>query len=318
LTSSPDLMTRIHRLGPVRKFDRWLHATPNPGVVVEIASNYVAAAHGSSVATEMLPAGSVMPSPMETNITQPGAVKTALDRVLDRVSGRGSSVALLVPDPVVRIFILSFETFPRNQKEALPLLRWRLKKSVPFDVDESILSWMRQNGRLNDLEIVAAIARQRIVREYEELLDSFEARAGVVVSSTLAALPLLEEDGPILMIRMSGKTLTTAVSSGANLCVYRSSEMASEVDSLDPQVMLEEIFPAAAYYQDTYGSPVRGARLSGFGDRAAVFSDAVTKELKVSAAPLSESASRLDSSSRDLVRQNLDAIAGWIRNSAAS
>ena len=75
----------------------------------------------------------------------------------------------------MRVFILPFETLPRRADEALPLLRWRLKKSVPFDVDETVVSWMRQNGREGNLEMVTAVARQRIIREYEEIVESVEA-----------------------------------------------------------------------------------------------------------------------------------------------
>ena len=126
--------------------------------------------------------------------------------------------------------------------EALPLLRWRLKKSVPFDVDETVVSWMRQEGRQGSLEIVASVARQTIIREYEALLESLGAHASVVLSSTLATLPLLEEDGATLLVRLSGRMLTTVIVRGAGLCVYRSSEMRSEAASLEPQAMLDEVF----------------------------------------------------------------------------
>ena len=319
-------MTRVYRLGPVRRLDRWLHAMPRPSTVVEIAENHVAAARWSGTggnleafAEEPLPAGAVMPSPKEINVPQPDSVRSALRRVFSRIPDRGSSVALLIPDPVVRVFILPFESLPRRRDEALPLLRWRLKKSVPFDVDETVLSWMRQNGRLGELEVVIAIARQRIISEYEDLLDKLEIQAGVIVSSTLATLPLLEERGATLLIRMSGKTLTTAVVQGPNLCVYRSSEMAAEAANLDPQAMLEEVFPAVAYYQDTFEGTIDRARIAGFSERPDIFCSALATELKVDAAPLAEAgeAHLLEPSAKDLIRQSMDALVGWMMNGAS-
>ena len=59
-----------------------------------------------------------MPSPVDTNVTQPDAVRSALRSVLARVPDRGNPVALLVPDPVVRVFILPFESLPRRAEEA--------------------------------------------------------------------------------------------------------------------------------------------------------------------------------------------------------
>ncbi len=75
-----------------------------------------------------LPAGSVMPSPVETNVTQPDAVRSALRKVFSRVPDARRAVALLIPDPVVRVFILPFETLPRRADEALPLLALALEK----------------------------------------------------------------------------------------------------------------------------------------------------------------------------------------------
>src|SRR4029077_11343601 len=156
-----------YKLGPMRRLDRWLNAMTHPSLAVEVSPNRVAAARWGkmrgtleSYAVEPVPFGAIVPSPVEVNIAQPDAVRGALRRVFGRVSGHGPDLALLIPDPVVRVFILQFESFPRRADEALPLLRWRLKKSVPFDVDETVVSWMRQDGRDGNLEIVAAVARE--------------------------------------------------------------------------------------------------------------------------------------------------------------
>src|ERR1700722_7520698 len=161
---------------------------PHPSLVVEISSTHVAAAQWSKVgghlenhAVEPLPVGAVMASPVDANVIQPEAVRTALRKVLNRVPPRGAPLALLIPDPVVRVFILPFETLPRRADEALPLLRWRLKKSVPFDVYETVASWLGQTGREGVLQVVTAVARQRIVREYEEVLEPLDAKPKIVL-----------------------------------------------------------------------------------------------------------------------------------------
>ena len=100
MSSSPSLgttATPFYQSGIFRRFDRWLHAMPHPPLVVEMAGDHVAAArwgnvrgHLEQVAAESLPAGSVMPSTVDTNITQPEAVRSALRRVFTRVPGRGA------------------------------------------------------------------------------------------------------------------------------------------------------------------------------------------------------------------------------------
>lgn len=302
--------------------ERWLNAMPHPSMVVEIAPNRVSAAHWGkakgtleSFAVEPLPAGAVVASPVEANIQQPETVTSALRRVFSRAQNTGGSVALLIPDPVVRVFILAFESLPRRADDALPLLRWRLK-SVPFDVDETVVSWMRQEGREQKLEILTAVARHRIVREYEQIVETLGGTVGVVLSSTLASLPLLEDRGATLFVRLSGKTLTTVIVRGGNVCVYRSSELPAEAATLDPHAMLDDIFPAIAYYQDTWGGTVDRARLSGLGARDELFRKALAQELAVPAGALADSAEAmpLASNVKDLVRQDLDALVGWMLN----
>jgi type IV pilus assembly protein PilM len=323
LTSSTSLASQFFDLAPVKRLERWLNAMPHPSLVVEITSTHVAAVHWpaagrhlESHAIEPLPPGAVMASPVETNVVQPDAVRSVLRKVFSRVPAHGAPLALLIPDPVVRVFILPFDTLPRRADEALSLLRWRLKKSVPFDVDETVVSWMRQASRQGSLEVVTAVGRQRIIKEYEELLEPLGAKAGVVLSSTLGTLPLLGDEGSTLLVRISGKTLTTVIVSAGNLCVYRSTEMSSESAALDPQHMLDEIFPAVAYFQDTWGGAPDRALIAGFGPREEVFRRALTAELQCPIATLSESdkALELDSSAKDLIHQDLDALVGWMLN----
>lgn len=325
MSSTASLSSQFFQLGPVRKIERWLTALPHPSLVVEIAAEHVAAARWGKIrgnlesfAVEPLPFGAVVPSPVEPNVAQPDEVRSALRKVFSRVSAT-PGLALLIPDPVVRVFILPFETLPRRSDEAMPLLRWRLKKSVPFDVDETVVSWMRQSGREGGLEVVTAVARQRIVREYEEIVKSLGNSSGIVLSSTVATLPLLEERGATLLVRMCGKALTTVIVQGSSLCVYRSSDMAAGSATLDPQSMLDEIFPAIAYFQDTWNGTIDRARVAGLGVREQIFQRALAEELKCSVGLLSESddARVLDSKAKDLMTQNLDGLVGWTLNGGA-
>ena len=83
-----------------------------------------------------------MPSAVEKNLEDIGAVRTALSKVCSRLGAVDDDAAILLPDTVIRVFVQHFEEFPRSPEEALPMLRWKLKKSVPFGVD-------RKSTRLN-------------------------------------------------------------------------------------------------------------------------------------------------------------------------
>ena len=296
---------------------------PHPSSVIEIAPSHVAAARWGrsrgnleSYAIEPLGVGTIVASPIEANVVKPDAVRAALRRVLARALLHGGPVALLVPDPVVRVFILTLDNLPRRADEARPLLRWRLKKSVPFDVEETVVSWMRQKGRDANAEVVTAVARHRIVREYEQIVEAVAGSPGVVLSSTLASLALLDERGATLLIRVSGRTMTTVIVNGVNLAVYRSTEMPVDSALFEPRAMLDEVYPAIAYYQDTWGGAIDRARLAGFGAREEVFRRAIMGELKIATSPLADTvgAQQFAPKVKDLIRQDLDALVGWMMN----
>jgi type IV pilus assembly protein PilM len=308
-------------------FLRWLDAVPHPSLVCEIARGHVAAARqphrrlGSErFAVELVPEGAVVPSPVEPNVADAAAVGEALDRVLGRVDGHSQELALLVPDQVVRVFHLQFDTFPRRVQEAVPLIRWRLRKSVPFDVEETVVSYLLQAAPREGVEVLAAVARQGIVRQYEDLVKAQGFAPGIVLSSTLATLPLLEADQPTLLARLSGSTLTTVVVRKAVLCVYRCAEMLADATRLEPEALLEEIYPALAYYQDTWQESLHQIRLAGLGARLEEFRRPLERELGCPVQPVLASAALeepLAGEAKALVDRHCEALIGWMMNRGA-
>ena len=139
----------IYKSELVRRITRWLDATPHPPLALEITPERVAAARFGrtgaldAYAVETLPQGAIVPSAVESNIGNPGAVKLAVSNACARLKAKDEDIALILPDPVIRVFVQHFDEFPRSAQEAEPMLRWKLKKSVPFEVDETLISYMR-------------------------------------------------------------------------------------------------------------------------------------------------------------------------------
>jgi type IV pilus assembly protein PilM len=317
----------IYRSAIVRRIARALDAMPHPLVALEISSSYVAAAHwrrGSfgleRSAVAALPLGALKPSAVESNMAGLESVRQAVKSVLHEVGARDLSVALLLPDAVIRVFVLHFDMFPRTKAEAIPMLRWRLKKSVPFEADETLISYMRQAPRDEGVDIVTALARLRIIKEYESLVESANNHPGVVMSSTLATLPLMDDSRAAMLARVSGAMLTTAIAREGILCGYRCTELPAELDKLEPRALLDEIFPVAAYYQDAWSEGIRGVRLSGFGSRLEEFRVPLEAELGCPVSGLLTAAQkegRLGSDAQRLAEQELDCLIGWSMNRGA-
>ena len=310
----------IYQFGWVRRIVRWLDAMPNVSLAIEITPERVAAARWSRTgsldgyAVEALPTGSVVPSAVETNIVNTAAVKAAVGNVSDRLRGSDEDVAMILPDTVIRVFVQHFEDFPRSKADAEPMLRWKLKKSVPFEADETLISFMRQAPREAGVDVVTALARLRIIREYESLVEGIGLYPGVVLSSSLAAISLLEDEKPTLLARISGSALTTAIVRRGVLCGYRCTELPAHGANLTPQMLLEEVFPVAAYYQDTWQETIKSVRVAGLGSRLPEFIKPLENEFHCDVRSLLASAvseGRVKDDARPLADRELEGLIGW-------
>ncbi|HKV60357.1 MAG TPA: hypothetical protein VJO16_00460 [Candidatus Acidoferrum sp.] len=321
MTSTAAFRQGIYQFQWVRRVARWLDAMPYAAVAIEIAPDRVAAARWSrtdsldAYAVESLPPGAIVPSAVEANIVNVAAAKTAVANVCERLRSHDEDVALILPDTVIRVFVQHFEEFPRSSAEAEPMLRWKLKKSVPFEADETLISYMRQAPREAGIDVVTALARLRIVREYESLVEGIGLRPGVVMSSSLAAIALLDDDKPTLLARVSGSALTTAIARRGVLCGYRCTELPAQAAYLTPKMLLEEVFPVAAYYQDTWQEPIQSVRVAGFGSRLPEFVRTLEDEFRCEVRSLLHSAvsnGRIKEDARPLADRDLEGLVGWM------
>ncbi|HYL85901.1 MAG TPA: hypothetical protein VE263_16860 [Candidatus Angelobacter sp.] len=310
-----------YRSGFASRLTRWLDAIPHPPLAVEIAADRIAVARWSrtgsldTFAVELLPSGAIVPSAVETNVVNSAAVNSALAKACERVHAKNEEdVTLVLPDPVIRVFIQHFEEFPRSADEAIPMLRWKLKKSIPFEADETIISYMRQPPREGGVDIITALARLRIVREYESLAEKVSLYPGVVLSSSLAAISLLDDEKATLLARVSGIALTTAIVRDGVLCGYRCTDLPARGASLTPAMLLEEIFPVAAYYQDTWHEGIASVRLAGLGARLPEFIRPFEEEFHCPVRSLlqfAQSEGRIRDDIRQLADRDLEGLVGW-------
>jgi type IV pilus assembly protein PilM len=321
LSSSPTFRQGIYQSEFVRRVARWLEAMPHPPLAIEICPDWVAGARWTrtggldSFAVEALPPGALLPSAVETNIVNSAAVKNAIAGLTTRLRAKDEEVALLVPDPVIRVFVQHFDQFPRSPQEAEPMLRWKLKKSVPFEADETVISYMRQAPREDGVDVVTALARLRIVREYEALAEAAGLYPGVVMSSTLAAITLLDDRKPTLLARVSGLALTTAIVREGVLCGYRCTELPAHSGNITPQTLLEEIFPVAAYYQDTWQEGIQSVRVAGLGARLPEFVRPLEEEFHCDVSSLLHTAvseGRVPEDAHALAEREVDGLVGWM------
>lgn len=231
------------------------HAKPR--LACEIAADRVLAGRvtdaGSGLeacaARELAP-GSVVPDLVESNVRQRAAVREGIENALGGVAGRSKDVIAIVPDAAVRIMLVDFETLPSDQEEALGVVRFRLKKSLPFDVEKAKVSYHVQKVG-NELKVVAAVALGSVIEDYEAAFKESGFSPGVVLPSTLAALGAAHGTRPTLVIKVDAHTTSLAILNDDQLQLFRTLENARGV-TINGEQLAEEVYPSVVFFQDTY------------------------------------------------------------------
>ena len=196
--------------------------------------------------------GALTPNATETNLPQAAAVSTAISTALAELNPGKRAVSVVLPDAAVRVFVLDFEALPAKPAEALPILRFRLRKMVPFDVEHAGLSYQVLTQTKDETRVLATVLPGTVLGEYESAVRQAGYEPGAVLPSSLAALEAIHLAGSletVLSVHLSPQTLTTCISSASDLLLYRSMELpeAAEVRSLEVQ---RGVAVAVAYYED--------------------------------------------------------------------
>src|SRR5438270_8926686 len=231
--------------------------TPKPKLACEIAPDRVLAGRFSdqgggleaSAARELAP-GSVVPDLVEHNLRQRDAVRSGIEEALGGVAQRSRDVIAVVPDAAVRVVLVEFDTLPSDQEEALGVVRFRLKKSLPFDVDKAKVSYHAQKVR-DEIKVVAAVALGTVIDDYEAAFKEAGFNPGIVLPSTLAALGAAEGKKPTLVIKVDAHTTSLAILNEDQLQLFRTLENSRGV-TISGEQLAEEVYPSIVFFQDTY------------------------------------------------------------------
>jgi type IV pilus assembly protein PilM len=252
-----------------------------PRFACEIAPEGVTAARAASaeapldsVARAPLAPGAVMPGLKPGNLADRVAVIAAVRRAMEsidvRPNSRGSDLTIVVPDAAVRVLLLDFDALPAKLTEALPIVRFRLKKLLPFEADDAMVSYQVMSSSRSAVRVLAVAMPRDVLEEYETAVREAGFDPGAVLPSTLAALAGLTGGEPSLIVNASHTGITTAITREGILLLHRSVDLQPPSAGIDATLppQLQELSPddlaneiaqavsvAVAYFEDTLSTP---------------------------------------------------------------
>ncbi len=241
----------------------------------------------STHATELMPPGALVPSLTAANVHNRQAVIDVIGRVLER-TGRPRRIGLIVPDLVAKVSFVRFEQPPSRAADLEQLVRWQVRKTAPFAVDEAQVSFVPGLKAADGQEFVVSLARRAIVEEYESICAEAGAHAGVVdlatfnvINAVLASAPPVAASGADsdwLLVNIAPDYASIAILRGKHLIFFRN-RVADEEGTLP-----DLVHQAAMYYEDRLSGGgfarvfLTGA--AGAGPRHAVDAEQVRRSLQ--------------------------------------
>jgi type IV pilus assembly protein PilM len=242
--------------------------TVRPRLACEITSEGVIAARASEKTSKLevftsrrFSEGTIAPGLNVPNILNPEALRAALSGALGAVAGKSKDVIVVLPDVAIRMMLLDFDSLPTKRDEIEPVLRFRLKKSLPFDVDQATLSYdvTRDNGTVR---VAAAVAPNEIIGEYEKAFRDLGYEPGVVLPSSLAALGLVDGERPTLVLKVDPMNITITAVERQELRLVRTLDNPHS-GTFSATELSEAVLPSIVFFEDTFAAHIEKIYVGG-------------------------------------------------------
>jgi type IV pilus assembly protein PilM len=254
---------------------------PSPEYAFEISEAGIAWARPASPqpAFQALEPGTITVSPLADNVHRADALADKVRAITGGASMKRRSAVVILPDYCARVAVLEFDSFPADARDQLSLVRFRMKKSVPFDVESAAVSYFPQVSKAGakGVDVIVVVAALEIIARYEAPFRAAGLHPGFVTTSLIPMADLNTHADISIVARLNGKALTVAVMNGTNLKLVRCLEL--------PEMTAEEILgvllPTVAYVEDEMGSSPSRLLVCGF-DKYAEWQ----RDLGVPVAPL--------------------------------
>ncbi len=244
-----------------------LFQDPPPEFAFEIAADSVAVCrtrppHG--LREMALEAGVLTPMQGKDSVAQPASFASAIQRLLPSPVKRRSA-ALLIPDNCVRLALLDFDRFPDKEEERIALVKFRLRKAIPFDVDEAAVSYFPQSKT----SVLAAAAPLETIARFEAPFLAAGLQPGLVMPSSLAMLETIRVPGLVLVARRGSGSLSVFALRDGIVLLARVLELTQ--GTADPlEEIVGDLYPTMVYLEDQIGSRPSKLVLAGLGEDRAV------------------------------------------------
>ncbi len=196
-----------------------------------------------------LAADTFTPAVVTPNLTNEGSLADGLRR-MKLETGKWDKVSVLLPDSWFRINIIDLPSLAENASEAMEMVRWSLKRTIPIPPESLRVAWTVLSKTSAGVKLLVLSAIEKALKDLERLF----AAAGLDIilvepiglniwNAVTVREPETASDRLFLYVR--DNEFTTAMFRGNQPLFIRSRNL-SEERTLDQEIRL-----SASYLRDT-------------------------------------------------------------------
>jgi type IV pilus assembly protein PilM len=209
--------------------------------------------------TSPLPSGLLRFTMHEPNVVDVEEFRKTLEGALLRAGVAGAKrVALTLPDYVARVAVTELPAVPRSRAELVELLKFRMKKSLPFETDHARIAFEPLQGK----SFLTGVMHEAVVSQYEDVLAGLGLHVGLVLPASVSLLGLLRPVARRELAPGSDFFFVNVEKEYFSVSLVRDREVPVLTRTLGLRVsdgvaapygeedLLQEIIPTAIYYRE--------------------------------------------------------------------
>jgi len=187
-----------------------------------------------------------------------------LGELFDRSGTKPGRVSLILPDNLAKVSIVSLPERPATRKLLREMLRYKLRRSVPFRLEDATISSWALPGPGPEHHLLVAVMMRSVVEQYEAAFEAAGARPGLVDLCTPSLFNLVRPELAKCVAAGADAALLNCTRNYFTLMIVRSDRVVffrcktyagGEED--DPSgrlaVMGRELTSSFSYYADKLG-----------------------------------------------------------------
>lgn len=213
-----------------------------------------------------------VPASLFQNDVGPAEELRAKLRELFEASGtRPGRVSLVLPDNLAKVSLLTLPDWPPSRRQLEQIIRFKMRKAVPFRLDEANLSYQVLSSEPKEISILVALVRRSLLEQYEKALAAMGARVGLVDLCTPNLLNLCRDEidaaarsgGDVALLNCTANYFSLAIVRNSKLIFFRCKSYVQDEGQAAGvhELLAREMGSSLSYYQEKLAGQAIGTML---------------------------------------------------------